>query len=157
MTLSTPIKGQEGKESTKVLNGVQTVINTVLQFLYETNTIYACVDYTRPALAIDIQMLKEAFLSVKKRGVKLRYITEITKDNVSYCRELLTMVGELRHLDGIKGNFYLSETGYMLLRLFMKKENPHLKLSIVTLKKSLNTKDMSLIVFGAELYQLSKG
>ena len=95
MTLSTSIKGQEAEESTKVLYGVQTVINTVLQFLYETNTtVYACVDYTRPALAIDIQMLKEAFLSVKKRGVKLRYITEITKDNVSYCRELLTMVDE---------------------------------------------------------------
>jgi two-component system sensor histidine kinase VicK len=107
------------------LYGPQAVINTVLQFLYETNTtIYACVDYTRPALAIDIQMLKEAFLSVKKRGVKLRYITEITKDNVSYCRELLTMVDELRHLDGIKGNFYVSESGYLAPATFHEKGKP---------------------------------
>jgi two-component system, OmpR family, sensor histidine kinase VicK len=125
LTLSTPIKGQEAEESTKVLYGVQTVINTVLHFLYETNTtVYACVDYTRPALAIDIQMLKEAFLSVKKRGVKLRYITEITKDNVYYCRELLTMVDELRHLDGIKGNFYVSETGYLAPATFHEKGKP---------------------------------
>ena len=125
LTLSTSIKGQEAEESTKVLYGVQTVINTVLQFLYETNTtVYACVDYTRPALAIDIQMLKEAFLSVKKRGVKLRYITEITKDNVFYCRELLTMVDELRHLDGIKGNFYVSETGYHAPATFHEKGKP---------------------------------
>ncbi len=127
MTLSTAIKrGQEGKEEfTKVLYGVQTVINTVLQFLYETNTtIYACVDYTRPSLAIDIQVLKEAFLNAKKRGIKLRYITEITKDNISYCRELLTMVDELRHLDGIKGNFYISEKGYLAPATFHEKGKP---------------------------------
>jgi two-component system, OmpR family, sensor histidine kinase VicK len=127
LTLSTAIKrGQEGKEEfTKVLYGVQTVINTVLQFLYETNTtIYACVDYTRPSLAIDIQVLKEAFLNAKKRGIKLRYITEITKDNISYCRELLTMVDELRHLDGIKGNFYISEKGYLAPATFHEKGKP---------------------------------
>lgn len=125
MTLSTPIKGQEAEETTKVLYGVQTVINAVLQFLYETNsTIYACVDSTRPALAIDIQILKEAFLSVKNRGVKLRYITEITKDNVPYCKELLTMVDELRHLDGIKGNFYVSETAYLAPATFHEKGKP---------------------------------
>ncbi len=73
----------------------------------------ACVDYTRPSLAIDIVILKKAFLDAKKRGVKLRYATEINKDNISYCKQMMTMVDELRHLDGIKGNFYISETGYL--------------------------------------------
>jgi hypothetical protein len=49
----------------------------------------AYVDYSRPSLAIEI-------LSAKKRGVRLRYITEITNENISYCRQLLTMVDELR-------------------------------------------------------------
>jgi two-component system, OmpR family, sensor histidine kinase VicK len=102
------------RESTEVFYGTDVVINTVLQFLYHTDgKIDACVDYTRPSLAIDICVLKEAFLDAKKRGVRLRYITEITKDNVSYCKQLMTMVDELRHLDGIKGNFYISETGYL--------------------------------------------
>ena len=44
----------------------------------------------------------------------MRYVTEITIDNVSYCKELLTtMVDELRHIDGIKGNFYVSEKEYV--------------------------------------------
>jgi hypothetical protein len=73
----------------------------------------ACVDYTRPSLAINILVLKKAFLAAKKRGVKLRYITEITKDNISYCKQLMTIVDQLRHLDAIKGNFYISETGYL--------------------------------------------
>jgi two-component system sensor histidine kinase VicK len=127
LTLSTPVKGrQEAEEEfTKVLYGVQTVINAVQQFLHETNTtVCACVDYTRPSLAINIQTLKEAFLNAKQRGVKLRYITEITKDNICYSRELLTMVDELRHLDGIKGNFYISEKGYLAPATFHEKGKP---------------------------------
>jgi two-component system sensor histidine kinase VicK len=102
-------------ERTEVFYGVDRVMTTVLQFLYLTDDggIDACVDHTRPSLAVDILVLKEAFLDAKKRGVKLRYITEITKDNVTYCKQMMTMVDELRHLDGIKGNFYISETGYM--------------------------------------------
>jgi two-component system, OmpR family, sensor histidine kinase VicK len=102
----------KGKKVTKVLSGVETVINTLIEFLDKTNDeVYACVDQTRPAL--NISLLKEAFLRAKKRGVRLKYITEITKDNLPYCKQLLTVVDELRHLDGIKGNFYISESGYV--------------------------------------------
>ena len=108
-----PIKNT--KERTEVVYGIDNVINIVLQFLSQTNNkIDACVDYTRPSLAIDFLALKNAFLNAKKRGVKLRYVTEITKDNISYCKQLLTtMVYELRHLDGMKGNFYISESAYL--------------------------------------------
>ena len=60
----------------------------------------------------EITQLKHALVDTKTRGTKLRYLTEITKDNLYYCKELLPMVDELRHLDGIQGNFYLSENGY---------------------------------------------
>jgi signal transduction histidine kinase len=96
-----------------------------LRFLSETNSkIDACIDQTRPSLVIDIAVLKEAFLDAKKRGVYLRYITEITKENLSYCKELITMVVELRHLDGIKGNMYLSETAYLAPATFHERGKP---------------------------------
>jgi two-component system, OmpR family, sensor histidine kinase VicK len=102
----------KAKKVTKVLSGVETVVSTLVEFLDKTNEeLYACVDQTRPAL--NILLLKEAFLRAKKRGVSLKYITEITKDNLPYCKQLLTVVDELRHLDGIKGNFYISESGYL--------------------------------------------
>jgi two-component system, OmpR family, sensor histidine kinase VicK len=113
------------KESTEVLYGIDTVMNTVLRFLYQTMyKIDACVDYTRPSLAVDIEILNRAFLDAKKRGVKLRYVTEITKDNISYCKQMMTIVDELRHLDGIKGNFYISETGYLAPATFHEAGKP---------------------------------
>jgi hypothetical protein len=112
-------------ERTEVLHGEQNVVNTVLQFTSRAKSrIDACVDYTRPSLAIEIEELREAFLDAKRRGVKLRYITEITEDNVWYCKELINIVDELRHLEGIKGNFYLSETEYIAPATFHEKGKP---------------------------------
>ena len=124
LTIAAP-PDKSKKEYTKVFYGVETAINTVLHFLSETNkTIDACVDNTRPSLAIDILVLRKAFVDAKKRGVKLRYVTEITKDNISYCKRLLTMVDELRHLNGIKGNFYISETAYLAPATFHEEGKP---------------------------------
>lgn len=114
-----PIKS---KKITRVFTGVETVINTLTKLFDQTNNVvYICVDQTRPILTLDTERLKEAFIRAKKRGVKLRYITEITEDNLTYCKQLLTMVDELRHLDGIKGNFYLSESTYLAPATFHEK------------------------------------
>jgi two-component system, OmpR family, sensor histidine kinase VicK len=113
------------EETTKVFYGIENVMNTVLQFLYQSsNVIDACVDSTRPSLAVDILVLKKAFLAARSKGVKLRYVTEITEENIHYCKQLLTMVDELRHLDGIKGNFYITETAYLAPATFHEKGKP---------------------------------
>ena len=129
MTVSasiSPIR-REGpkKEDTLVFYGVDAVINTVIQFLNQTSkTVYACVDQTRPILTLDILVLKKAFEDAKRRGVKLMYVTEITKENLSYCKQLMEMTHELRHLDGIKGNFYISESGYLAPATLHEKGRP---------------------------------
>lgn len=91
---------------------------------HTNSKIDACVDYSRPSLAIEIVLLREAFLNAKKRGVRLRYVTEITNENTSYCRQLMTMVNELRHLDGIKGNLYVGDTAYLAPATFHEKGKP---------------------------------
>jgi two-component system, OmpR family, sensor histidine kinase VicK len=113
-------------EKTKVLYGSDKVIDTALQFTSSArNKIDACVDHTRPSLIVEIQRLKKAFQGAKRRGVKLRYITEIRTENVSFCKELLTsVVNELRHLDGIKGNFYVSEKEYIAPAALHEKDKP---------------------------------
>jgi len=70
-----------------------------------------CVDNTRPLL--EFNQIKDAFIDAKRRGVTIRYITEITKDNLGYCNELRSIVDELRHLGAVKGNFYVTEEEYV--------------------------------------------
>jgi signal transduction histidine kinase len=113
-------------KKTKVLHGPEKVIDIALQFTSNVeNKIDACVDHTRPSLIVEIRELKKAFGDAKKRGVKLRYITEITTGNISFCKELLaTIVDELRHLDGIKGNFYVSEREYIAPAALHEKGKP---------------------------------
>ena len=50
---------------------------------------------------------------ILKRGGKIRCITEITKENLQYCEELVNTVTELRHMDGLKGGIAINETEYM--------------------------------------------
>jgi two-component system, OmpR family, sensor histidine kinase VicK len=71
-----------------------------------------CMDYTMH-LAIGTEHIKKAFLDAKSRGARLRYVTEITIDNISYCKVLIKIVDELKHLEGMKGNFMISESEYL--------------------------------------------
>jgi two-component system sensor histidine kinase VicK len=80
------------------------------------------MNYTRPELAIEVKTINKAFSNAKKRSVRLRYLTEITKDNISYCKEMMTIVDELRHLEGIKGNFMINEIEYLSPVVFFVEE-----------------------------------
>jgi two-component system sensor histidine kinase VicK len=119
-----PRSDTNNSERTEVLYGTQNVLDTEIQFFSNSHEkIDTCMNYTRPQLAIEIDSIKKAFIYAKNRGVRLRYLTEIAAENISYCKELMKIVGELRHLDGIKGNFMISESEYLApLILFRKGE-----------------------------------
>ena len=64
---------------------------------------------TAPSVFIEIKAIKNARIAAfKNRGVKLRYVIEITADNLKYCKEMLEF-SEIRHLEGMKGNFEVAD------------------------------------------------
>jgi two-component system sensor histidine kinase VicK len=98
----------------EVFYGTEKVISEELLFFSKTRQhIDTCMDSSRPFLAIGIESIKRSFVDARNRGVKLRYLTEITDANISYCKELMSIVDEVRHLDGIKGNFMINEIEYL--------------------------------------------
>jgi two-component system sensor histidine kinase VicK len=110
-------------EKTLVLYGEDIATDAIVQGMLRAKTrIDMCLDVEAPILGIKHDLLKEAKIKAKKKGVKLRYITEINKDNLSYCRELAQIV-ELRHLDNIQGNFGVSDDEYMAIAT-IEKEKP---------------------------------
>jgi two-component system sensor histidine kinase VicK len=71
------------------------------------------VTIMRLHLFFGVEEYKKLLSDIKAKGIKLRYITDITKDNIHYCKELLKFAKEIRHLGGIKTNFSVSETEYI--------------------------------------------
>lgn len=110
---------------TEIIHGTEHVIGTELHFFSEAKTkIDTCMDSTRPPLAIGFEPIKKSFVEAKNKGVQLRYLTEITNDNLTACKEIMKLVHELRHLDGIKGNFMISECEYIAPTPSQEKAKP---------------------------------
>ena len=77
-----------GTEKTEVIYGPSNVIEKEVQFFSKAKfKVDSCMDHTRPALALGIESIRKSFLDAKNRDVKLRYITEITTENISYYKE----------------------------------------------------------------------
>ena len=101
-------------ERNELVYGEENVVNEELRsFSSSKIRIDTCMDNSRPSLAIGIEAIKDSFIDAKKRGVELRYLTDITQQNISACKGLMQIVDEVRHLDGLKGNFIVSEKEYL--------------------------------------------
>jgi two-component system, OmpR family, sensor histidine kinase VicK len=67
-----------------------------------------CADSNAPYSHFMLKPVRDGYVQLKNRGIKVRFITEITRENLYFSKELMKIV-ELRHLDGIKGNFGISD------------------------------------------------
>jgi two-component system, OmpR family, sensor histidine kinase VicK len=114
----------EAEEKTIVLRGEERTTNALLEFAANTKTrIDVCADWLAPSVSVGVPELKKGMIDMVTRGVKYRYITEITKDNLLYCKELAKYV-ELRHLDGIRGNLAVNESQYIATAIVKEEANP---------------------------------
>ncbi|MGH9963961.1 MAG: ATP-binding protein [Nitrososphaeraceae archaeon] len=91
-------------EKTEILYGQENIVRHFLHDLkYAQERFDSCTDFTGPSLFVDSPIWSD-YAELPKRGIRLRFITEITKENMKYCEKLLR-VCELRHLEKVKGNF----------------------------------------------------
>ena len=109
-------------EKTEVLYGVDKAINLLTSIVSSAKAIlYACVDSSASQVDMQkVESIRKTILDAKNRGVKLRYVTEITKDNIHYWKDLMKIVGELRHLEGVRGYFATNGTQYIDIALLQQ-------------------------------------
>jgi two-component system sensor histidine kinase VicK len=99
------------------------VVAPLLEILSRSKSnVDICADFRAPSVSIEVEPYNKALLVLRSRGLRLRQITEITKDNLSFSKELMKLA-EVRHLDGVKGNFMTSENEYLAPVLLSQKEN----------------------------------
>ena len=110
------MSGEE--EKTEIINGIENTVPLSLQCfarVKEKHDSYG--DDRLPSVVVTTGAIKNAYRELLRRGIKARFITEITQENIGYCKELMKIVHELRHLEGIKGNFGVSESDYIAIAI----------------------------------------
>jgi phosphatidylserine/phosphatidylglycerophosphate/cardiolipin synthase-like enzyme len=103
-----------GEEKTETVYGVENTVSVSLEcFARVKERHHSCGDHTLPSVIVTTEPIKNAYRELLRRGIKSRFITEITEKNIEYCKELMEIVHELRHLEGVKGNFAVGESDYI--------------------------------------------
>jgi hypothetical protein len=118
------MKNLKPNQNTSVLYDQRQVFRKLANFFNNARSqVLACLNPYTLILTTDMEALQGPKRAARARGVKLRYITDITKDNLAYCTRQKELVDELRHLEGIKGKFILSDSEFMISP-DISKENP---------------------------------
>ena len=107
MSSASPYRGKAEMISDR--NQMNTTINDVIRNAKKCLNI--CGDSTLPSLSLS-EGVRKACQDAKSKGVKIRYITEITRDNLEDCKQILKFA-EVRHLNKLVGNFVVSDKEYL--------------------------------------------
>jgi len=115
---------EENEEITEVMYGIENTINRGVQFMQNANEKMDLFgEKNGPSIIIEFpDIYKNNYIASKKRGVKIRFITEITKENIHYCKKILNIVTEMRHLEGLTGGIAVTEKEYMTTTFLKNKQ-----------------------------------
>jgi two-component system, OmpR family, sensor histidine kinase VicK len=98
-------------EKTEMLRGAEATTKRAQEFFSNISKKFdVCANSAAPFVAMTI--FKGAYENMKSRGIKIRWVTDITKDNLMYCKDLM-QYAEVRHISSLNGNFAVSETEYI--------------------------------------------
>jgi two-component system, OmpR family, sensor histidine kinase VicK len=112
-TIPPPLPSSNINKS-EILYGVENAVGRVVYFMSNVKQrMDIFFDHRAPSIVTDIADYRNGYIDIRTRGGKIRCFTEINKDNVHHCKELVKLVDELRHLDGVRGGMAVSESEYM--------------------------------------------
>ena len=112
-----------GEEKTELLYGVEGAVGKGVWFMKNVKIgMDLFGEKNGPSIIIEFEVYKNNYIDIIKRGGKIRFITEITKENLHYCKELRTIVTEMRHLEGLIGGIAVSESEYMSTTTLREKQ-----------------------------------
>jgi two-component system, OmpR family, sensor histidine kinase VicK len=98
-------KDKTTTQRTEIWSGLETISKKSFEVLSRAKaTSDYCHDSKSPYYLITNDQYFQMIKQLKAKGIRQRFITEITEENVGYSKELANHV-ELRHLEGVKGNF----------------------------------------------------
>ena len=75
-------------------------------------------------MVVTTEPVWKALNELAKRGISLQYITDINRENISFCKIMIENGTQLRHLPGIKSNFGITDRTEYMATVIMEEEKP---------------------------------
>jgi two-component system, OmpR family, sensor histidine kinase VicK len=98
---------------TEILYGAEKAVGRGVEFMANVKKgMDLSYDSRAPSIVIEVAEYWDGYQGVKGRGGKIRVVTDITRENLHYCKKMMELV-ELRHLAEVKGGIAVSESEYM--------------------------------------------
>lgn len=103
------VSGESNLKESQIRNKTENSDESLTQIISHCNEkLDFCYDKTGPFAQVNDELLWNMIAQLKYKGIKLRLVTEITKENTTYCKTMMRYF-DLRHVDGVKGNFGISD------------------------------------------------
>lgn len=124
--MSSPVQPPDNTsgERTEIVYGIEEVTKFSAEGLsLVENKIDVCGDHTMPSVILASEEVRNGYFELSKRGVEIRWITDIRPENISSCKEIMK-IAELRHLDGVKGGFVVADEKVYVATAMLQLEKP---------------------------------
>ena len=107
----------------EIIYGSENAVDMGIRFMKNTITkMDITFDHNAPSIVTRLPAYWNGYKDILARGGKIRCITEVTPKNIEHCKELLNLVSELRHLDGLRGDITINDSEYMATTVIQKEQ-----------------------------------
>lgn len=128
------------QERIDTLYGNDDILKTTLWLFESTQkTMEGCIEKDEVAMHVTHELIWNGLLILKQKGVQMRVITQITNDNLTYCKTLSDIV-EVRHVNGIQSSFGICDEKWLLDHVISLDEFPLSHAIFTNVKKLVDVK-----------------
>lgn len=116
-----------------MIYGAENVVNHALRLISITKkTLDLCGESAGVHIILASEPIVKKYMEAKDRSIRIRHSIEITKENISDCKRLMSLM-EMRHLDGLKGYLTVEDDEIFISHVFVyeAKSLPHMAISTV--------------------------
>ena len=115
-------------ENVDVVSGEQQVARITTEIIPKVSSKVDCVFQSHHSL----ETFLDSIINLKKQYIKVRLVTEITRDNLPYYKEITKHI-DIRHLANVKGSFAVCD-GREYLGYLIGKQSERVEMLHITME-----------------------
>lgn len=102
------------KERIKIVHDINKAIEIEKRFFENAkDALDIFIDHNGPVMIVENKSYLANLINARKNKTKTRFATEITKENIRYCKKIINYVSEFQHINGFKGTIMLNGSEFI--------------------------------------------